>query len=145
MLAALLEKFDGCLCEVLRAAHREMEPIKKDRCHYRLDSVLTREGPSDRQYEDIILQCLPPEYDVIHETHSQTEDCNLVDIRRMMSKFYANNLTHTNAYSSRGVAGRGIAMQTTGWDFSTKVAHYCNKFIHYKNSCTDFKAVHQQN
>ena len=36
---------------------------KKDRCRDRLNSVTPKEGPSDRRYEDIILQCLPPEYD----------------------------------------------------------------------------------
>ena len=67
---ALREKFDGCSREALRAAHREMETVKmrsdenpddflykKDRCRDRLDSVAPKEGPSDRQYEDIILQC----------------------------------------------------------------------------------------
>ena len=34
---------------------------KKDRCHDRLNSVTPKEGPSDRRYEDIILECLPPE------------------------------------------------------------------------------------
>ena len=29
---------------------------KKDRCRDRLNSVTSKEGPLDRQYEDIILQ-----------------------------------------------------------------------------------------
>ena len=36
---------------------------KKDRCHDRLNSVTPKEGPSDLQYEDTILQCFPPKYD----------------------------------------------------------------------------------
>ena len=36
---------------------------KKDWCRDRLNSVTPKDGPSDRRYEDIILQCLPPEYD----------------------------------------------------------------------------------
>ena len=69
--AALREKFDGCSREALRAAHRELETgkmrsdedpddflYKKDRCRDRLNSVTPKEGPSDRRYEDIILQCL---------------------------------------------------------------------------------------
>ena len=76
--AALREKFDGCSREALRAAHRELETVKmrtdedpddflykKYRCRDRLNFVQPKEGPSDRRYEDIILQCLPPEYDRI--------------------------------------------------------------------------------
>ena len=74
--AALSEKFDGCSCEALRAVHREMKVVKmwsdedpdgffdkKDRWRDHLNSVTPKEGPLDCLYEDIILQCLPPEYD----------------------------------------------------------------------------------
>ena len=85
--AALREKFDGCSREALRAAHRELETVtmrsdedpddffyKKDQCRDRLNSVTSDEGSSDRPYEDIILQCLPPEYDRIRQTHFERED-----------------------------------------------------------------------
>ena len=109
---------------------------KKDRCRDRLNSVTPKEGPSDRlnsvtpkkgpsdrRYEDIILQCLPPEYDKIRQTHCEREDCNLADIRRMMSKIYADNLARAHSDSSRGIAGRGVAMQATGRDL-TKIDCY---------------------
>ena len=80
--AALREKSDGCSREALRAVHWELETVKmrsdedpddflykKDRYRDRLNSVTSKEGPSDRQYEDIILQCLPPEYDRIRQMH----------------------------------------------------------------------------
>ena len=104
---ALREKFDGCSREALRAAHRELETVKmrsdedpddyfykKDWCCDRLTSVTPKDGPSDSRYEDIILQCLPPEYDRIHQAHFEREDCSLADIRgRMTSKiYYADNL-----------------------------------------------------
>ena len=155
---ALREKFDGCSRVALRAAHRELETVKipsdkdpdnflykKDRCHDRLDSVTPKEGPSDRRYEDILLQCLPPEYDRIRQTHFEREDCNLEDIRRMMSKIYADNLARSHSDSSRGIAGRGVAMQATGRDLSKINRYYCNKFGHYKNDCANFKAVHHPN
>ena len=57
--ATLLEKFDGCSREALRAAHRELEtvkmrsdenpddiPYKKVRCRDRLNSVTPKEGLS---------------------------------------------------------------------------------------------------
>ena len=127
----LREKFDGCSREALRAAHRELETVKmrsdgnpddflykKDRCHDRLNSVTPKEGPSDRRYEDKVLQCLLPEYDRIRQTHFEREDCSLEDIRRMMSKIYADNLARSRSDSSRGIVGRGVAMQATGRDLS---------------------------
>ena len=118
---------------------------KKDRCRARLNSVTFKEAPSDRRYEDIILQYLPPEYDRIRQTHFEREDYNLEDIRRIMSKIYADNLARSHSDSSRGIAGRGVAMQATGRDLSKINCYYCNKFGHYKNDCADFKAVHHQN
>ena len=96
---------------------------KKDRCHDRLNSAIPKEGPSDRHYEDIILQRLPPEYDRTRQTHFEREDCNLADIRWMMSKIYADNLARSNSHSSRGIAGRGVAMQATGRDLSNINCH----------------------
>ena len=155
---ALREKFDGCSREALRAAHRELETVKmrsdedpddflykKGRSRDRLNSVTPKEGPSDRRYEDIILQCLPPKYDRIRQTHFERENCNLADIRRMMSKIYADNLARSNSDSSRGIAGRGVAMQATGRDLFKINCYYCYKFGHFKNDCADFKAVHYQN
>ena len=91
--AALREAFHGCSREALRAAHRESETVKmrsgedpddflykKDRCRNRLNSVIPKAGPSDRRYVDTILQCLPPEYDRIHQTYFEREACNLADI-----------------------------------------------------------------
>ena len=79
---AVREKFDGFSRKALRAAQRELETVKiwpdedpdaflykKDRCRDRLNSAAPKEGPSDHRYEDIILQCLPPEYDRIRQTH----------------------------------------------------------------------------
>ena len=145
--AALREKFDGCSREALRAVHRELETVKirsdedpygflykKDRCRDRLNSVTPKEGPSDRRYEDTILQCLPPEYDRIRQTHFNREDCNLADIRRVMSKIYTDNLARSHSDSSRGITGRGVAMQATGRGLSKINSHYCNKFGHYNTT-----------
>ena len=69
--AALREKFDGCSREAFQAMHREMETetvkilsdkdpnnliYKKDRWRDCLNSVTLKESPSDRHYEDMILQ-----------------------------------------------------------------------------------------
>ena len=118
---------------------------KKDECRDGLNFVTPKKGPSNRLYEDIILQCLPPENDRIHQTHFEREECHLADIRRMMSKMYADNLACSNSDSSRGIAGSGIAMQATGRGLSIINDHYCVKFGHYKNDCASFEAAHQQN
>ena len=109
---------------------------KKGRCRDHLNSVTLKEDPSDRHYEDIILQCLPPEYDIIRQTHFEREDCNMQTF--MMSKIYNDNLTRSNFNSSRGIVGRRVAMQATGLDLS-------NMNCHYENDCAEFKAVYQQN
>ena len=62
----------------------------------------------------------------------------------MMSKIYADNLTRSHSDLSRGIPGRGVAMQATGRDLSKINCQYCNKFSHYKNDCVDFKAAHHQ-
>ena len=144
--AALRENFYGCSRKALLVTYREIETAntqsdedpndflyKKDRCRDRVNSVTPKEGPSDRQYEDIILQCVPPEYDRTHQTHFESENCNLTDIRRMMSKIYADNLARSNFYSSRDVSGRGVAMQATRRGLSNIDLLYCNKFGHYQN------------
>ena len=77
------------------------------------------------------MQCLPPEYNRIRQTHFERKDCNLEDIRRMMSKIYADNLDRSHFDSSGGIAGRGVAMQATGRDLSKISCYYCNKFGHY--------------
>ena len=118
---------------------------KKDRCCDRLNSVTPKEGPSDRRYEDIILQCLPPEHDRIRQTHFEREYCSLADFRRMMSKIYADNFARSHSESSIGIAGRGVAMQATRRDLSKINCYYCNKFGHYKDDCADFKVAHHQN
>ena len=68
-----------------------------DSCRDRLNACDPPEGPTDRQYEDIILQALPLEYDRIRQTHLERREFGLVDIRRMMAAIYANNLSRTKA------------------------------------------------
>ena len=63
----------------------------------------------------------------------------------MMSKIYADNLARFHSDSSRGIAGRDIAIQATGRDLSKINSYFCNKFDHYKDDCGDFKAAHHQN
>ena len=139
-------------------AHLEMETVKilsdedpdnffynKNRCRDRLNSVTPKAGLSDRQYEDSILQCLPPKYYRTRQTYFEREDCSLSDIRRMMPHIYADKLARSNSDFKRGIAGRGVAIQVRGPTSATQKGHYCNGLGPHKNDCADFKAVRQQN
>ena len=88
--------------------------------------------------------CLPPEYDRTRLAPFEREGCNFADVRRMMSKIYADSLARSNSCSLRGIARRDIAMQATGLDLSNTNYPYCNTFSHYTNDCANFKAVRQQ-
>ena len=80
--AALHERFDGCSRAAIRAEHIRMTSTRTrpgqdpddylyhmDNCRVHLNACDPPEGPTNRQYEDIILQALPSEYDPIRQTH----------------------------------------------------------------------------
>ena len=77
----------------------------------------------DERYEDIILQAIPAKYERVCTASYERQDFHLVDIRRMMSALYIDDLSRPN--NSPLVAGRGVAMQTTGGDDSAIKCHYC--------------------
>ena len=135
--AALRERFDGSSREALRAEHAKMNSARMrpsqdpDEFLYELDTRRERlnacdppEGPTDRQFEDIILQALPSEYDRIRQTHFETRDFGLADICRMMTSIYADNLSRSE--SSKGIAGRGAAMQGVDRNCTSVLCHYCD-------------------
>ena len=77
----------------------------------------------DECYKDIILQSLPDEYERVRIASYERQDFHLADIRCTMSALYIDYLSRLN--NSFLVAGRGIAMQTTGGDNSAIKCHYC--------------------
>ena len=128
--AALCEKFDGCSREALRAEHYKMNHTKMtpgqdpDEFLYIMDSRRDRlntsappEGPTDRQYEDILLQALSPDYESIRRAHLERRDFGLADIRRIMAAIYADNLSR-RSITTTGIAGPGVAMKTMDRDLS---------------------------
>ena len=103
--ATLHEMFKGDSREVIRAEHSKKDNTRlrsdqdPDEYLYIVDSYRDRlnacdppESPTDRQYEDIILQALPPEYKVIRQARLERRDFGLADIRRMTAAIYADNL-----------------------------------------------------
>ena len=102
--------------------HPDQDPddysYRMDSCRDRLNACDRPEGPTDRQYEDIILQALSLEYDRIRQTHLQRRDFDLADIRRMMAAIYADNLSRSD--SSKGIAGRGAAHFKTKYPLRIK-------------------------
>ena len=145
--AALCEKFDGCSREALRAEHYKMNHTKMtpgqdpDEFLYIMDSRRDRlntstppEGPTDRQYEDILLQALSPDYESIRRAHLERRDFGLADIRRMMAAIYADNLSR-QSITTTGIAGPGAAMKTVDRDLSDVQCHNCSTFGHYRRNC----------
>ena len=141
--AALREKFDVRSRAVIRTEHIRMTSTRMrlgqdpddyfyhmDSCRNRLNACNPSEDPTDRQYKDIILQALPSEYDRVRQTHLERRDFGLANIRRMMATIYADNLSRS--VSSKGIAGRGAAMQAVDRDCTSVLCHYCHQFGHFK-------------
>ena len=144
--AALREKFDGCSREALRAEHAKMistrmnpgqDPEKflyeLDIRRKRLNACDPPEGPTDRQFEDIIPQAFPPEYERIHTSHLEKPDFGIADIRRMMSAIYAANLAQSS--SKAGITGGGTTMPAAENNRRDQICHYCERVGHFKNTC----------
>ena len=112
--AALRGNIDGCWREVLIVEHVKMNSARMspgqdpdeflyelDTRHKRLNACNPPEGPTDCQFEDIILQALPPER--IHTSQLEKPDFEIADICRMMYAIYAANLARSS--SMTGIAG----------------------------------------
>ena len=104
-----------------------------DSCRDRLNACDPPEGPTNRQCEEIILQALLSEYDRISQTHLEKRDFGLADIRCMVAAIYADNLSRFE--SSKGIAGRGAAMQAVGRDRTSILCRYFDKFWYFKRKC----------
>ena len=116
-----------------------------DSCRDRLNACDPPEGPTDRQYEDIILQALPPEYKAIDQAHLERGDFRLGDIRRMMAAIYADNLARSRSDAVRGIAGRGAAMQAMTRDYNDTNCHVCDRVGNFKRKCPRRFKLQQQN
>ena len=106
--AVFREKFDGCSRAAIRAEHIRMTSMRMrpsqdpdnylyhlDSCRNRLNACNPPEGHTDRQYDDVILQALPSEYERIRQIHIERRDFGLADIRRMVATIYADNLSRS--------------------------------------------------
>ena len=154
--AALREKFKGTLREAIRAEHAKMNnaPMRSgqdpfehlyimDSCRDHLNACDPPEGPTDRQYEDILLQSLPPECKAIRQAHLERGDFGLAGIRRVMATIYADNLAHSCFDLFRRIAGRGAAMQAMTPDCNDIKCHICGRVGHFTSKCP-LRFKHQQ-
>ena len=152
--ATLREKYDGCSREALGAQYAKMNSTRMspgqdpDEFLYELDTRRERlnacdpsEGPTDRQFEDIILQALPPEYEHICTSHLEKPDFGIADIRRMVSAIYAANLARLSL--TMEIARRGAAMPAEEDNHRDTICHYCERAGHFKNTCP-LRAKHEQ-
>ena len=100
----------------------------------RLSTSTPTEGPTDRQYEDILLQALPPDYESIRKAHLERRDFGLADNRRMMAAIYADNLSH-RSITPVGIARPGAAMKARDSDLNDVQCHKCSMFGRYRKNC----------
>ena len=68
-----------------------------DSCRDLLNACDPLEGPTDRQYEDIILQALPSEYARIRQTHPERRDYGLADIHRVIAAIYTDDFSRSES------------------------------------------------
>ena len=106
----------------------------------RLNACDPPEGPTYRQFEDIIPQALPPEHEHIRTPHREKPDFGIADIRRMMSVIYAANLARSS--STTEIARHGAAMPTAEDSCRDIICHYCKRAGHFKNTCP-LRAKHE--
>ena len=106
-----------------------------DSCRGRLNVCDPPEGPTDCQYEDILLQALPPEHKAVRHAHLERGDFGLAGIRRMVVPIDADSLTRSRSDSFRGIAGRGASMQTMTRDGNDVKCHSCGSVGHFQDQC----------
>ena len=79
-----------------------------DSCRERLNTCDPPERLMDRQFEDVVLQTLPPEYERIRTSHLEKTNFGIADIRSMMNAMYT--IDPASSSSTTGIAGRGAVM-----------------------------------
>ena len=152
--AALRQKFDDCSGGALRAEHAKMNSARMsssqdpDEFLYELDTRRKRlnacdppEGPMDHQFEDIILEARPPEYERIRTSPLEKAVFGIANIHRMMPGIYAANLACSS--STTGIAGRGAAIPAAEDNRRDIICHYCERAGYFKNTCP-LRAKHEQ-
>ena len=152
--AALRDKFDGCSREALRPENAKMNSARMSPCQgldeflYELDNRRellnacdSPKGPTDRQFEDIIVQALPPEYERIRTSHLEKLDFRITDICRTMSANYAANLARSS--STTGITERGAALPAAEDNRRDIICLYCKRAGHFQNTCS-LCAKHEQ-
>ena len=99
----------------------------------RLNTCDPPERLMDRQFEDVVLQAFPPEYECIRTSHLEKTDSGIADIRPMMCAMYTINPASSS--STTGIAGRGAAMPAAEDSHRGIFCHYCERAGHFKNTC----------
>ena len=88
----------------------------------RFNTSIPPEGPTDRQYEDILLQFLSPVCQNIRRVHLERRDFGLADVRGMKVTIDADNLSR-RSMTSAGIAGPDAALKAVDRDLSDVECH----------------------
>ena len=96
----------------------------------------------DERYEDNIFRDLLIEYERVLTASYERRDFGLDDIRHMVHAMYVDNLSRPS--NAKRVAGRGIAVQVTGYNGSNMLCTYCKGPGHVKQDCAILKEKKHQ-
>lgn len=97
----------------------------------------------DRQYEDIVLQALSPDYESIRRARLGRRNFGVPNIRRMMAILYAENLSRRSITSAE-VTQPGAAMKTMDRDLSIIRSHNSSIFVYYRRNSPNRRKQRQQ-
>ena len=95
----------------------------------------------DKRYEDIILQAFDVEYKEARNASYEKRDFGLVDIGHMVHIMFVDSRLRPPHFMP--IAGRGIAMQTTGHTNSDVRSKYCRGVGHLLPDCAILKVKAQ--
>ena len=150
---ALEKKYNGNTKEARRAYHEYLHNTKTNSGDDPGDLLYTMDGYRERledmgepvpdeQYEDIILQALPAEYERVRTTSYERRDFHLADIRGMMSALFIDCLSSPN--NSPSVVGYGVAMHLTGGGDNPINCHLCGNPGHRQKTCLAWIAAQRK-
>lgn len=97
--------------------HRSRSRQVMDSCRDRLDASRPPKDPTNRQYQDILLQVSLPKPESMRRGHIEKRNFDLSSIRHMAVAIDTDNLS-CQSISSTGILGPDAAMQKTDRDVS---------------------------
>lgn len=91
-------------------------------------------GETVSDYEGIIIQALPAEYDYVKNKSHTDRNFDLKSIRRTINNIYIDNLSRSSRNGNKSVVGRGATMQAAGRRPNSDECADCEEISHRHNN-----------